>query len=72
MVRVRLEVTLDETDGVDDPLGELSSIPFKKEVMLCFGEKLVANCSTSNSRETIVLFEKVLELLEKNQHDRTI
>ena len=71
LVWSRLKIGADGSDGID--FDELHKIPFRKEgFTLCWGQNITARYSTSNSRETIVLFEKVLKLLEKKQHDGAI
>jgi hypothetical protein len=64
-VWAHLRLTVDESSSVG--FSELQGVPFRRGFTLHWGQKLVSDHSTSNSRETTILLEKVLDLLKKHQ-----
>jgi hypothetical protein len=64
-VWAHLRLTVDESSSVG--FSELQGVPFRRGFTLHWGQKLVSDHSTSNSRETTILLEKVSDLLKKHQ-----
>jgi hypothetical protein len=65
-MRASLELIIEREDDIDLN-DEFHSIPFAKIYVLFLSQKMVGQFQTSDSSQTITLFEKVLELVKKHQ-----